>query len=195
MYLTLKRVTDIGLSLLGTLTFFPVGIIIVTFIFIESRRPILFIQERVGKDGKVFKMYKFRSMINGAERYSGPVWAKKNDPRVTPFGRILRKTRLDELPQLYNVLKGEMSLVGPRPERPEFVQTLKQKIPEYPKRLHLKPGLTGLAQVKHNYDTCLEDVKKKLTCDLEYMENQSFLFDLKIFIKTLYVVLTCKGAH
>jgi lipopolysaccharide/colanic/teichoic acid biosynthesis glycosyltransferase len=134
-------------------------------------------------------------MVNGAESQSGPVWAKENDPRVTPIGRILRKTRLDELPQLINVIKGEMTLVGPRPERPEIVVTLRQEIPDYIKRLELKPGLTGLAQVNHCYDTCIEDVKMKLASDLEYMENQSLLFDLKIFAKTIGVVITGKGAH
>ena len=164
-------------------------------IFIENRRPIFFIQERVGKAGKVFKIYKFRSMIKNAERHSGPVWAIKDDPRITPIGRILRKTRLDELPQLFNVLRGEMSMVGPRPERPEFVDMLKQKIPDYPKRLQLKPGLTGLAQVNHRYDTCIDDVRKKLACDFEYMKKQSLLLDLTIFAKTVNVILTGKGAH
>jgi len=195
MYSALKRATDISLSLLGTITLFPLGIIISTLIFIESRMPVFYVQKRVGKGGKVFQMYKFRSMVNGAESQSGPVWAKENDPRVTPIGRILRKTRLDELPQLINVIKGEMTLVGPRPERPEIVVTLRQEIPDYIKRLELKPGLTGLAQVNHCYDTCIEDVKMKLASDLEYMENQSLLFDLKIFAKTIGVVITGKGAH
>lgn len=195
MYLALKRASDIVLSLLGIIALFPLLIIISAMIFIENRRPIFFIQERVGKAGKVFKMYKFRSMIKNAERHSGPVWAIKDDPRITPIGRILRKTRLDELPQLFNVLRGEMSMVGPRPERPEFVDMLKQKIPDYPKRLQLKPGLTGLAQVNHRYDTCIDDVRKKLACDFEYMKKQSLLLDLTIFAKTVNVILTGKGAH
>ena len=161
----------------------------------ESRKPIFYVQNRVGKGGKIFKMYKFRSMVNGAERQCGPVWAKENDPRITPIGRIIRKTRIDELPQLFNVLKGEMSMVGPRPERPEFVATLRQEIPEYTKRLKLKPGLTGLAQVNHRYDTCLDDVRKKLESDIEYMEKQNLSIDLKILTKTIGVVLTGKGAH
>jgi|UniRef100_A0A7C6A7U9 exopolysaccharide biosynthesis polyprenyl glycosylphosphotransferase len=195
MYLALKRATDICLSLLGIVTFFPFGIIIGVLIFIESRLPIFYIQKRVGKDGKIFNLYKFRSMVNGAEKYTGPVWAKKNDPRVTSVGRFLRKTRLDELPQLFNVLKGEMSLVGPRPERPEIIEYLKQEIPDYTKRLALKPGLTGLAQVNHHYDCSLDDVRKKLACDFYYMENQNLLLDLVVFVKTISVVLTGRGAH
>lgn len=195
MYLALKRATDICLSMFGIVTLFPIGIIISTLIFIESRLPVFYIQKRVGKDGKVFKLYKFRSMVNGAEKYTGPVWARKNDPRVTSIGRFLRKTRLDELPQLINVLRGEMSLVGPRPERPEIIEYLKQEIPEYTKRLQLKPGLTGLAQVNHHYDCSIADVKKKLACDFYYMENQNLLLDLKVFLKTVLVVLTGRGAH
>jgi lipopolysaccharide/colanic/teichoic acid biosynthesis glycosyltransferase len=195
MYLALKRATDISLSLLGIISLFPLGVIISLLILMESRKPIFYVQNRVGKGGKIFKMYKFRSMVNGAERQCGPVWAKENDPRITPIGRIIRKTRIDELPQLFNVLKGEMSMVGPRPERPEFVATLRQEIPEYTKRLKLKPGLTGLAQVNHRYDTCLDDVRKKLESDIEYMEKQNLSIDLKILTKTIGVVLTGKGAH
>jgi lipopolysaccharide/colanic/teichoic acid biosynthesis glycosyltransferase len=195
MYIALKRATDISLSLFGIISLFPLGLIISLLILIESKKPVFFVQNRVGKGGKIFKMYKFRSMVNGAETHCGPVWAKENDPRITPIGRIIRKTRIDELPQLFNVLKGEMSMVGPRPERPEFVKTLRQQIPEYTKRLRLKPGLTGLAQINHRYDTCLDDVRKKLASDIEYMEKQNFSIDLKILTKTIGVVLTGKGAH
>lgn len=195
MYQALKRAIDIGLSLIGIIVLFPLGIVISILIFLENRLPVFYIQKRVGKGGKIFNLYKFRSMVNGAEQYTGPVWAKKNDPRITAIGRILRKTRLDEIPQLFNVLKGEMSLVGPRPERPEIIEYLKREIPNYTKRLQLKPGLTGLAQVNHHYDASLDDVRKKLACDLYYMENQSLLIDLAIFLKTVGVVLTGRGAH
>jgi lipopolysaccharide/colanic/teichoic acid biosynthesis glycosyltransferase len=195
MYIVLKRATDISLSLLGIISLFPLGVVISLLILMESKKPVFYVQNRVGKGGKIFKMYKFRSMVNGAERHSGPVWAKENDPRITPIGRIIRKTRIDELPQLFNVLKGEMSMVGPRPERPEFVATLRQEIPDYTERLKLKPGLTGLAQVNHRYDTCLEDVKLKLARDLEYLEKQNLSIDFKILTKTIGVVLTGKGAH
>ena len=194
MYLALKRATDLSLSLFGIISLFPLGVITSLLILMESRKPVFYVQNRVGKGGKIFKMYKFRSMVNGAERQSGPVWAKENDPRITPIGRILRKTRIDELPQLINILKGEMSMVGPRPERPEIVAKLRQEIPEYTKRLKLKPGLTGLAQVNHSYDTCLEDVKMKLASDIEYVEKQSLAIDLKILARTIGVVLTGKGA-
>ncbi|MEO0093606.1 MAG: sugar transferase [candidate division WOR-3 bacterium] len=195
MYLAIKRATDICLSLIGILFFLPFAIIIAILIFIESGRPAFYIQKRVGKNGKIFDLYKFRSMVNGAERHTGPIWAKRNDPRITSIGRMLRKTRLDEFPQLLNVLKGEMSLVGPRPERPEIIEYLKREIPEYTRRLQLKPGITGLAQVNHHYDSCLDDVRKKLACDFYYMENQNLLIDLQIFLKTVGVVLTGRGAH
>jgi lipopolysaccharide/colanic/teichoic acid biosynthesis glycosyltransferase len=134
-------------------------------------------------------------MVRDAERQSGPVWAGKDDPRVTRVGRFIRRTRLDEIPQFLNVLRGEMSVVGPRPERPEFVSELVETYPFYPKRLTVKPGITGWAQVKLEYDTSIEDVGEKLKYDFYYIENQSLFLDLEILIRTVLVVLTGSGAH
>lgn len=144
--------------------------------------------------GKSFTLYKFRTMRLDAEK-NGAQLAVKGDPRVTPLGRFLRKTRLDELPQLWNVLRGEMSLVGPRPERPEFIETLSRKIPNYLDRLGLKPGLTGLAQILNGYDSDLESVQRKVTLDLLYLQNCCLWNDLKILTRTVGVVLTGKGAQ
>jgi lipopolysaccharide/colanic/teichoic acid biosynthesis glycosyltransferase len=140
-------------------------------------------------------MLKFRSMYRDAEKYTGPTWAAKDDPRITPVGRFIRKTRIDEIPQFVNVLKGEMSLVGPRPERAFFIEQLKKEIPWYVRRIKMKPGVTGWAQVKHKYDASIEDVKEKVLYDLYYFENMSIVLDLKIIVRTLLVVLTGKGAH
>ncbi|MCD6308196.1 MAG: sugar transferase, partial [Candidatus Latescibacteria bacterium] len=134
-------------------------------------------------------------MVQDAEKESGPVWAQKNDSRITHVGGIIRKLRIDELPQVYNIIKGDMSLVGPRPERGFFVEKFKKDIPYYPLRLKVKPGLTGWAQIKHNYDRSLDDVREKLKYDLYYIENMSLNMDFKILIATIFVVLGRKGAH
>jgi lipopolysaccharide/colanic/teichoic acid biosynthesis glycosyltransferase len=134
-------------------------------------------------------------MISDAEKYTGPVWAVKNDKRITRIGKVLRPFRLDELPQLINVLKGDMSFVGPRPERPHFVENLKREIPLYRLRLNVHPGVTGLAQVRHTYDKSIDDVRRKLEHDLEYINNLSLNLDLKIFLKTILTVLKKEGAH
>jgi lipopolysaccharide/colanic/teichoic acid biosynthesis glycosyltransferase len=157
------------------------------------RRPVLFSQERMGKDGKNYQIYKFRSMIVNAERFSGPIWAGENDRRITRIGNILRKTRIDEIPQLWNVLKGEMSFVGPRPEREHFVRQLEKTIPYYRQRLTVKPGLTGWAQVSYGYGASEDDAKEKLNYDLFYIKNMSFLMDLMIVLKTVKIVIFGKG--
>lgn len=195
MYHWVKRVLDLVIVILGGIALLPLLVVGGVLVFAESGWPILFVQERVGFRGRVFKMYKFRSMIQNAEGETGPVWATPNDPRVTRVGRFLRRYRLDELPQLYNVLKGEMSLIGPRPERPWFVDELKNHIEVYEKRFTVRPGVTGLAQVLHHYDSSLSDVEVKTTLDLYYIEHSSFLLDMKILFKTLHVILTGKGAH
>jgi len=162
---------------------------------LDSKGPVFYKQERSGLNGKVFNILKFRSMIKDAEKQSGPVWSTKDDPRITRVGRIIRKLRLDEIPQVINVLKGEMSFVGPRPERPYFVEKLSEEIPLYKRRLRVRPGITGWAQVKHKYDESIEDVKTKLRYDLFYIENISLRMDLKIIFRTVFVVLFGKGHY
>jgi exopolysaccharide biosynthesis polyprenyl glycosylphosphotransferase len=191
--LIIKRLADIGFSLLLLLGLFPLWIVFAGIIRIDSKGTIFYIQKRVGKDGKIYNMIKFRSMVAGAEKITGPVWASYNDPRVTRFGRFLRKFRLDEIPQLINVIKGDMSWVGPRPERPYFVEKFKKKIPLYGRRLRIRPGITGWAQIKGKYDQSLENVKNKLEYDLFYLENMSLRMDLKIVLNTLYVMIRARG--
>lgn len=169
--------------------------IIALLILIDSPGPVLYWQKRMGKDGRIFNLCKFRTMIPDAEKETGAVLAKENDPRVTRVGRILRKTRLDELPQLWNVLKGEMSLVGPRPERPEFVEQWKKLIPYYEVRLLVKPGITGWAQVRGRYDEGMETVWEKLEYDLYYLRHLSLSFDFEILARTALVMLLGKGAR
>lgn len=188
-----KRLIDIIVSLMVLVLFSPIWLLIAIAIKLDSKGPVIYQQKRLGKNGKAFKVKKFRSMVQGAERETGPVWATPDDPRVTTVGKILRKTRLDEIPQFINVLKGEMSLVGPRPERPEMAAEIEKELPLHPRRLRVRPGITGWAQVKHKYDTTLEDVEKKLEYDLFYIENMSLRLDLKIILNTFWVVLSGKG--
>lgn len=187
-----KRIIDVLISVITLLILSPVFIFIAIIIKIDSRGPVLYKQVRVGKKGDEFVMYKFRSMNMNAEEY-GPEWAGEHDARITSIGRIIRKTYLDEFPQMINVLKNEMSLIGPRPERPFFVQQLKKEIPYYYKRLSVKPGITGWGQIKHKYDSSLEDVKTKLQYDFYYIENMSLKLDFKIMINTIVVILLMKG--
>jgi lipopolysaccharide/colanic/teichoic acid biosynthesis glycosyltransferase len=149
----------------------------------------------VGRDGKVFVLYKFRSMQKDAERATGPVWASEKDPRVTRVGRVLRMIRLDEVPQMFNVLMGDMSFIGPRPERPVFVNQLKEQIPFYVLRFAVKPGITGWAQVMYPYGSTVGDALEKLQYDLYYMKNMSIFLDSLILLKSLQVVLFRRGAH
>jgi exopolysaccharide biosynthesis polyprenyl glycosylphosphotransferase len=191
----LKRLMDIFISLLLLLITSPILIIAALAIKIDSEGPVLFKQERLGQNGKPFKVLKFRSMIKDAEKYTGPVWSQKDDPRVTRLGKFVRKARIDEIPQMVNVLKGEMSLVGPRPEREFFVEKLSKEIPYYKRRLKVRPGVTGWAQIKHKYDESIEDVKIKLRYDLFYIENMSIRMDFKILLRTVFVVLFGKGHY
>jgi exopolysaccharide biosynthesis polyprenyl glycosylphosphotransferase len=191
----LKRISDVLISLLILTLSLPLNFLVALAIKLDSKGPILFKQERIGMNGKNFKIYKFRSMFQDAEKNTGPVWSTKDDPRVTRIGRILRKLRIDEIPQFFNVLKGEMSLVGPRPERSYFVEQLSQQIPYYKRRLKVRPGITGWAQVKHKYDESIEDVKVKLRYDLFYIENMSLRMDIKILARTILVVLFGKGHY
>lgn len=188
-----KRVTDIMASALGLLFFLPLLPFIALAIKLESPGPILFRQTRVGEGDRNFTLMKFRSMRQDAEVATGAVWAQKNDPRITKVGNFLRRTRLDEIPQLLNILKGDMSLVGPRPERPEFVDELKKLIPYYSERHYVKPGLTGWAQVCYPYGSSVNDAIEKLRYDLYYIKNISLFLDLYVIIKTFRVVLLGKG--
>jgi exopolysaccharide biosynthesis polyprenyl glycosylphosphotransferase len=191
----LKRISDVTVSLLILIVTLPLNILVAILIKLDSRGPILFKQDRIGMNNKEFKIYKFRSMFLDAEKNTGPVWSKKDDPRVTRVGKILRQLRIDEIPQFFNVLKGEMSLVGPRPERPYFVEMLAEKLPYYKRRLKVRPGITGWAQVKHKYDESIEDVKVKLRYDLFYIENMSLRMDIKILARTILVVIFGKGHY
>ncbi|MFP4416908.1 MAG: sugar transferase [Chitinivibrionales bacterium] len=191
----IKRLIDIAVSFSVLSLGAPFWLLVALGVKLSSSGPAVYKQERIGQNGKPFIMMKFRSMYEDAEKKSGPVWATENDPRITPFGRFLRKTRLDEIPQFINVLKGEMSLVGPRPERRHFIEELQKEIPWYVRRIKMKPGITGWAQIKHKYDETIEDVKQKVMYDLYYFENMSILLDLKIILRTFMVVITGKGAH
>jgi exopolysaccharide biosynthesis polyprenyl glycosylphosphotransferase len=188
-----KRAIDIVFSFVVLFVGLPIWLLVAIAIKLDSKGSIFYMQERVGKDEKHFHIIKFRSMDEEAERHSGPVWANKQDPRITRVGKIIRKLRIDEIPQLINVLDGKMSLVGPRPERPFFVDQLSREIPLYKRRLKVRPGITGWAQVKHKYDESIEDVRKKVQYDLSYIENMSLRMDLKILLNTIAVVLKGEG--
>ena len=215
-----KRIFDIIGAILGFIFSSIFFFVIPVLIRLDSRGPIFYRQQRVGlnhrygdrrminlevdhdrrrgerrqKDlyGRPFMVYKFRTMYADAEKQSGAVWAKKNDPRITSVGRILRFTHVDELPQFFNVLCGEMSLVGPRPERPQLIPQIVEKIPDYPRRLQVKPGITGIAQIVCGYDKTIDDVKQKLKYDLTYVQNSNIKEDISILLKTLWVIIRGK---
>ena len=190
---SVKRLIDILISIGILAGLMPFWLLIGIIIKIDSRGKILYRQERVGKESRQFNIFKFRSMSIDAESETGPVWATEDDPRVTRVGKFLRATRIDEVPQFINVLLGDMSLVGPRPERQYFVDRLKKEMPLYVRRLRIRPGITGWAQVKHKYDESLDDVKRKLRYDLFYLENMSLRMDFKIILSTIKVILSGKG--
>ena len=191
----IKRSIDLVFSLVLAILAFPLMVLTAAAVALESGRPVLYRQERVGENGKTFTLFKFRSMGLDAEKGGTPMWATAGDTRVTRVGRMIRKTRLDELPQLWNVLRGDMSFVGPRPERPYFVAELAKDIPFYQQRHAVKPGLTGWAQVKYRYGSSLEDAMEKLRYDLYYIKHLSIFFDLTIVFDTVKVVLFRKGAE
>ncbi|MEW4925251.1 sugar transferase [Algibacter sp. 2305UL17-15] len=192
MYLFFHRFVDIVVSTIGIL----IGILFLPFIIlgnlIANRGSLFYTQERIGKNGKLFLIVKYRTMIRNAEK-DGAVWAKKNDHRITPFGKFMRNTRLDEIPQFINILKGEMSLIGPRPERPHFVRELSQVLPFYETRHIVKPGLTGWAQVRTRYGSSIDDSLLKLQYDLYYIKHRSFALDVNILMKTLSTVIFLRG--
>ncbi len=218
-----KRGMDIFGALTGLILTAPLWIILPILIKLDSKGSVFYTQSRVGTNrrkqdrrlyqkvdtddhrqrdrrrenyhGQTFKVIKFRTMVSGAEKKSGPVWATKNDKRITKLGNFLRKTRMDEIPQFVNILKGDMSLVGPRPERPVFVVDLSGKIDNYARRLEVKPGLTGLAQITNGYDSSISSVADKVRHDVEYIDSWSIWTDIKIILKTVVVVFTGKGAH
>ncbi len=192
---TEKRILDILLSLILFTVTAPIIALTAIAILLETGAPIFYRQQRVGLRGKPFQVYKFRSMRTDAESDGRAVWAKREDDRITRVGRIIRKFRIDELPQLINVLKGEMSFVGPRPERPEFVAELAQAIPYYDLRHHMKPGITGWAQVSYPYGSSIKDSREKLQFDLYYLKNYSVFLDINILLQTIQVILWGKGAR
>jgi lipopolysaccharide/colanic/teichoic acid biosynthesis glycosyltransferase len=206
-----RRSFNVLMAALLLILMLPVMLVVALLVWITSPGPVLYRQTRVGVDrrqgsqinanwrrhvnygGELFQIYKFRTMYIDADR-AGQVWALQDDPRITPLGRFLRKYRLDELPQLFNVLRGDMNLVGPRPEQPVIFAELREKIDRYPARQRVLPGITGWAQINQHYDSCLEDVRKKLFYDLEYLHRRSIAEDIKILVKTVPVVLLKKGA-
>ena len=191
--LRVKRMSDIAASALLFILTLPIFILTAAFIKLTSIGPIFFSQTRVGMNGKTFKVYKFRTMRINAETSSGAQWASENDPRIIRGGRFLRKTRIDEIPQCWNIFKGEMSLIGPRPERPEFTSMLSKEIPYYDLRHIIKPGLTGWAQVKYPYGASTEDSLRKLQFDLYYIKNYSLILDLNIILRTIKITLLRRG--
>jgi exopolysaccharide biosynthesis polyprenyl glycosylphosphotransferase len=193
MRLIITRVASAIVALCGLVLCAPLMMVTALLIRMESPGPVFYRQERVGKDGKPFDILKFRSMRTDAEHNLTPRWASRNDPRVTRVGSIIRKLRIDELPQFVNILKGEMSFVGPRPERPYFVQLLEGKIPYYDLRHSVRPGVTGWAQVSYPYGATIEDAKNKLEYDLFYVKNGSVAFDLAVLFETVKTVVLGKG--
>jgi lipopolysaccharide/colanic/teichoic acid biosynthesis glycosyltransferase len=207
----LGRIANVVIAVVAAVILAPVFLLIALAVKVTSRGPIFYSQVRVGVDrryrekstydrrgydhgGKPFMMFKFRTMCVNAEADGRAVWAQKSDPRVTVIGKVLRKTRLDELPQLFNVIRGDMNIVGPRPERPTIFADLRRNIPEYAMRQRVKPGITGWAQINQAYDSCLDDVRTKVALDLEYMKRQSLAHDLRIMTMTLPVMIFRRGA-
>jgi exopolysaccharide biosynthesis polyprenyl glycosylphosphotransferase len=191
IYFYLKRAIDIGISIFGLIITFPILVLTAIAIKFDSHGPIFYFQERVGYKGVVFKVIKLRSMVMDAEK-NGEQWAEKKDSRITRIGYIIRKTRIDEIPQLINVLVGQMSIIGPRPERPSFTEKFNEEIPGFKTRLLVKPGITGWAQVNGGYDITPQE---KLVLDLYYIQRFSLLLDLKIYLKTIKVIITGHGAR
>jgi exopolysaccharide biosynthesis polyprenyl glycosylphosphotransferase len=190
-----KRLLDVVVASVGLIVAMPVMLLVAIAVRLTSPGPAMYRQQRVGLDGRLFTIQKFRSMRQDAEANTGATWAARNDNRITRVGLFLRRTRLDELPQLWNVLIGDMSFVGPRPERPEFVTTLTQQIPFYRQRHVIRPGLTGWAQVRYSYGASVEDALEKLQYDLYYIKHLSIAFDVLVILATIKTVLLRRGAQ
>ncbi|HEX3866101.1 MAG TPA: sugar transferase [Gemmatimonadaceae bacterium] len=205
-----SRALNLVVAVIALIVTMPIMLLVALAVRLTSRGPVLYTQIRVGVDrrfrettkddrrgydygGRLFKMYKFRTMRVDAESNGRAVWATKSDPRTTIVGRFFRRARLDELPQLYNVIRGDMNIVGPRPERPTIFAQLREDIPQYPQRQRVKPGITGWAQINQSYDSCLDDVRSKVRYDLEYVSRQSFIEDVRIMSMTLPVMIFRKG--
>ena len=189
----MKRITDIIFSLISMILLLPIFLLSAILVRFSSPGGILYKQIRLGENGTHFTLYKIRTMYVGSEKNTGPIWANKNDSRITSTGRVLRKFHLDEIPQLYNVLKGQMSIVGPRPERPKIVDELIKEIPYYSHRLQVKPGITGWAQINKGYDRSMDDVYTKIKNDLYYIENRSLFLDIKILLLTVWTMIMGRG--
>jgi lipopolysaccharide/colanic/teichoic acid biosynthesis glycosyltransferase len=184
-----KRLVDLSVSLVLLVLFTPLVLVAALLVKLTSRGPVFYSQTRVGRGGRLFTIYKIRTMYHNCERYTGACWARPDDPRILPVGRVLRRLHLDELPQLWNILRGDMSLIGPRPERPEFVPQLEQAIPHYRERLRVLPGVTGLAQVHLPPDTDLNSVRRKLAYDLYYIRHIGWWTDLRLIVATVLHVV------
>jgi exopolysaccharide biosynthesis polyprenyl glycosylphosphotransferase len=193
--LRLQAAYSLLLGTVGLVLSLPVMLLVAIAVRLTSAGPVFYSQTRTGRNGVPFRLYKFRSMYIDAEARTGPVWASKNDPRVTPLGRWLRKLRLDELPQFFNVIRGDMAIVGPRPERPEFCKLLEEKIPFYHQRHSVKPGITGWAQINHKYTETVEDTTTKIEYDLYYVKHLAPALDAYIIFHTLKVMVLFRGAQ
>ena len=191
----IKRLFDLTMSSILLVCAAPLLAALAILIKLDSQGPVFYVQERTGRGGKPYRVRKLRTMHVDAEKVSGPVWARQSDPRVTRVGAFLRKTRLDEIPQVFAVFRGDMSFVGPRPERPFFVQQIKQQIPFFGLREAVKPGITGWAQIRYQYGSSIEDAKSKLEYDLYYVEHRSLFLDLAICFHTAKIVLFGRGAR
>lgn len=194
-YDALKRFFDLVISIISLIVFSPLFLIVALLVKIDSPGPVFFKQERIGEGGKLFNILKFRTMRKNAELETGPVWAQDEDPRITKIGNFLRKSHLDEIPQLINVFLGDMALIGPRPERPEMTDIIKKDIPNFDQRLNIKPGVTGLAQSRYNYGATIKDASRKLQYDLIYIKRMCFLLDIQIIFWTAGKVLTGEGSR
>jgi sugar transferase (PEP-CTERM system associated) len=190
-----KRTVDLAAALILSILYMPLMIAIAVLVKLDSKGPIIYAQKRLGRNKRPFYLYKFRSMVADAEKSTGPIWCQDNDARITRVGKWIRSLRLDELPQLWNVLRGEMSFVGPRPERPYFVQQLEEVIPYYNERFTVKPGITGWAQISYGYGASEQDALEKLNYDLFYIKNMSLFMDLMIIGRTVKIVLFGHGAR